>query len=1135
MKCWQDNSKFTLFSDIRQVAVATGKIVILFGLIAFIGTCSHVPTPPAREPIIPLSDLLALLPAEQPRQADLIFAEMMRHSRDSLQRLIDDLSSERSEVRIRAEYALHGLAVYAGSGRRPGVRQEYLALLKNALQNQIPQQQAVFLLDQWALCGDAVHLSDIRFALLNPQLQEAAIRAVMAVGGYPAGEILLEAMEQTEDALHPALIKALGEIPYEPAAALLSKRLDKNYPSRNTIILTALANIAYPPAETLLKAAAKKEETYVPLYLKFITRLVEQGQKDRAVTLLQEIFIDDQGDYKSHHRGHALSLLVEFFPEKANDYLLMALSDSSAPLRARAWRLAQERSVDELLMGLINGVDSFDSTVQTELIRFLGEQRWQAGLPYVQKAVQSTDPLIRKAAIRALARLSSTEFLHFCRELLMNNPAEEDLAILRELLLSLSDVSLLYDWFAGLADFPGASRVVLIGLLKERRNEAFRDAVALQLNFPDAAVQQAVLDYLTMFGSDEQIPLIIPFLNQEVNRELKQAARQAIAAIVQRSSAPQAALDAFARHEFFSGPGMQVSRAEVLRLIGSERALQIVRNDLAEALPPWREPLQRIIINWPNTNALEALLEIAAREPQESLRILAIRSAVKLISESAIPAPRAYLLYRQAMNAAFRAEEKRLILSALAGVQTPSALGLILEQLKNPQISYEAFLAAINFTEQKEGDKGAFRAGSITTTLIEAISDEALQNQIKTYRLDRREHNIPPQGFTALFNGFDLDGWQGLVENPPRRAQMSRAELARAQQEADQVMRQHWQVIDGVLYFNGKGFHNLCTVKEYTDFELLVDWMIEKGGDSGIYLRGVPQVQIWDPQQHGVGSGGLYNNQIHPSTPLMIADRPAGQWNTMRIIMRGQQVTVYLNDSLVVDDVVLENYWERDKPIYASGPIELQAHNSPLYFRNIFIREIDDTSAALFSGDLFNGGDLNGWQVIGGEADSWKVHDGILFTEGRGGGWLSTDKEYGDFRLELEFKVPPGGNSGVFIRAPHAGDPAYTGMEIQILDDYADKYKHLKPWQYTGSIYRLKPPQQRVSKKAGEWQHMIITCKGPLIKVVLNGIDVVEANLIDFMDHEKDHPGIKRRQGYIGLQNHSSFIEYRKIHFTELK
>lgn len=196
--------------------------------------------------------------------------------------------------------------------------------------------------------------------------------------------------------------------------------------------------------------------------------------------------------------------------------------------------------------------------------------------------------------------------------------------------------------------------------------------------------------------------------------------------------------------------------------------------------------------------------------------------------------------------------------------------------------------------------------------------------------------NTPPPGFKALFNGRDLTGWKGLVADPPKRAAMSRTELAAAQSVADRQMREHWHVEDGALTYDGKG-NNLCTQKDYADFELLVDWKIEPGGDSGIYLRGCPQVQIWDRPE---GSGGLYNNQKNPNKPAYKADRPPGEWNRFRILMLGEKVTVFLNGELVVHNVTMENYWERDKPIYPTGPIELQHHGNRLQFKNIYIREI---------------------------------------------------------------------------------------------------------------------------------------------------------------------------------------------------
>ncbi len=201
------------------------------------------------------------------------------------------------------------------------------------------------------------------------------------------------------------------------------------------------------------------------------------------------------------------------------------------------------------------------------------------------------------------------------------------------------------------------------------------------------------------------------------------------------------------------------------------------------------------------------------------------------------------------------------------------------------------------------------------------------------------ELNKPPMGFKALFNGKDLTGWKGLVGNPKTRAKMSPADLAAAQEKADEQARAHWQVKDGVIVFDGKG-KSLCTAADYGDFELYVDWKIKEKGDSGIYLRGTPQVQIWDPGHWKIGSGGLYNNKKNPSKPTEIADNPIGEWNTFHIKMVGEKVTIKLNGKLIVDNVTLENYWERDKPIYSSGQIELQNHGNTLWFRNIFVKEL---------------------------------------------------------------------------------------------------------------------------------------------------------------------------------------------------
>jgi hypothetical protein len=216
----------------------------------------------------------------------------------------------------------------------------------------------------------------------------------------------------------------------------------------------------------------------------------------------------------------------------------------------------------------------------------------------------------------------------------------------------------------------------------------------------------------------------------------------------------------------------------------------------------------------------------------------------------------------------------------------------------------------------------------------------------------------PPQGFTALFNGRDLTGWRGRQPNynPVEEVKLAKEELATKQAAWNTERDAHWKVDTekGEIVSDGKNPH-LATVKDYGDFEFYVDWlMVSPNGDSGIYLRGLPQVQIWDPSNprevtNGApkGSGALWNNKPeNPGKfPLVKADNPVGQWNTLKIRMIGDKVWIWLNDTLTVDGQVLDNvYFDKTgaTPAPARGPLELQTHNSEMRFRNIYIREIPE-------------------------------------------------------------------------------------------------------------------------------------------------------------------------------------------------
>ncbi|NNM29075.1 MAG: DUF1080 domain-containing protein, partial [Akkermansiaceae bacterium] len=203
--------------------------------------------------------------------------------------------------------------------------------------------------------------------------------------------------------------------------------------------------------------------------------------------------------------------------------------------------------------------------------------------------------------------------------------------------------------------------------------------------------------------------------------------------------------------------------------------------------------------------------------------------------------------------------------------------------------------------------------------------------------------------FTALFNGKDLTGWWGLkTEDPAKWMALDPKKFAEKKQKSLEDIRKHWSVEDGVLVNDGQGLY-LTTDKYYADFELLVDYKTVPKADSGIYLRAVPQVQIWDYTDPGKfkigadkGSGGLWNNSkgAPGKDPLVLADKPFGEWNRFRIIMVGENVTVYLNGKLVVDFARMENYFNRKGPLPEKGPIQLQTHGGEIRWRNVFIREI---------------------------------------------------------------------------------------------------------------------------------------------------------------------------------------------------
>ncbi|MCU0706541.1 MAG: DUF1080 domain-containing protein, partial [Fimbriiglobus sp.] len=413
-------------------------------------------------------------------------------------------------------------------------------------------------------------------------------------------------------------------------------------------------------------------------------------------------------------------------------------------------------------------------------------------------------------------------------------------------------------------------------------------------------------------------------------------------------------------------------------------------------------------------------------------------------------------------------------------------------------------------------------------------------------------------GFTALFNGKDFTNFKGWAIHEKGGSPVDLAKLTPEERKAKfdawtADLKNHWTIEDGALVNKGTGPF-LASEKDYGDFELLIEYKLTATVDAGIYPKGIPQIQVWDPEDpaqvkngNAKGSGGLWNNQPGDAVermPLVKADKPAGEWNQFRIIVLGERCTVYLNDKLVVDHARLQNYYDRKSPVAKAAPFLLQTHapKLPIHWRNIFVREIPAAEAnALLAKkaegtgfkSIFNGKDFDGWQ---GATANYEVADGAIRCQKGKGGVLYTKDEYTDFQVALEFKLPKNGNNGLAIRYPGGnGDGAYIGMcELQVLDD---DYKGIIPSQAHGSAYKMAAAARGFQRPIGEWNYQVVTVKGSTIKVELNGTQILDADLSKVTDEKtvKEHPGKDRTKGFFGFCGHSDPVEFRNVKIKEIK
>jgi HEAT repeat protein len=1104
-----------------------------------------------------IADLLAQVPGKDQKSIERNAAEVAALGKSGIAQLVGRLSAPEKAQNAAIEYAIGGFTYFVN---QPG-REEWRKLAASGYAEALPKLtnkvNQAFVLFQLQQVDKGEGTSAIIPFLEDAELVGPAARALAAGGTQQGANAMVKALENPWGNRQLHLIEALGEMNFAGAAGVIERFAASEEQQIRKVSQFALANIASPSSEPVLRKAAEKagliydESNATGNYLQYLTRLGEKGDKELVAKSAQALYAKASTARQSHTKAAALSILASVKGQAAVGELVKAAQSPDGKLRGTALASLQKFSGPATTLALTKLLTTGNAAVKSDVISFLGNAGGAAAIPAITKGLTDKSSLVKVASVAALSKLGGESSVSKLLPLLKGNDALV-IGAVKTALLGTKSNSLIDQVASAIPSASDAGKVALLDVLAGRRAENKLGVVSGLLTSNSPAVKAAAFSALSGVVSGKDLPQLLGLLNTVKDGANISAVQNALKSAIKSESNPSQLVGQLLGT--MNQSSNKAAYLPVLASVGGAQALSATISSFNSGSDAEKAASLKALSEWSDDSSLGELYTIAKNTNNGTYKDQAIAAYVANVRRSSVNPVQKVILLRNVLEVAASTDSKKEILAELQKNKTFLSLITVGKYLDDAALQQTAAQAVMSIAMSNTQFDGAIVRGLLTKTMqvIQGPDSEYQKEAIKKHLTEILPDD---KGFVSLFNGKDLTGWKGLVDNPIKRAKLSADSLAYKQKIADATMRSGWVVEDGVLVFTGKG-QNIVAQKEYGDLEMYVDWKLDKHGkegDAGIYLRGSPQVQIWDTSRvkvgAQVGSGGLYNNKIHKSTPDKVADNPLGEWNTFYIKMVGDRVTVDLNGERVVDNVILENLWDRSIPIFPVGQLELQAHGTKVYYRDIYVKELPRVEPFQLSEQekkdgfkvLFDGTNMHEWQ---GNTDDYFIENGELVVKPRGGNKpgtrnLYTKDEYSDFIFRFEFKLTPGANNGLGVRAPLTGDAAYSGAaEIQILDDTAPIYAKLEPYQYHGSVYGIIPAKTGFLKPVGEWNYEEVYMKGSKIKVVLNGTTIVDGDLVEATKNgtadKKEHPGLHNKSGHIAFLGHGNELYFRNIRIKDL-
>jgi len=1097
-----------------------------------------------------VADILAQFPAESIQQTNKLMAEITGMGEEGILRFCRLIVSPGTGNDVQARYALGSLARYAGAPGREGVKVEVENAFLKSLEFSSDREIKAFFIRKLGVFGGDATVEVMKKYLETKDLYSPALFALTFAGTEKAKSTILSSLPDKSADQQVETIKDLGKLEYLPAESVLIS-MAKDPGTNEEVkkqIYSSLSKLGMEESEATLQIAARKagyssdKTGAMNAYLEYARKIGEKGVKKLSKSICKTVLKKCNNTDQLVYRSAALEIYSQLEKGECIKLLIKEFTGSEdKSYRNAVLRISGENMTDESKESWCEIFREVSAERQQELLDFLS---FYPGEEIVKKVIEpglsSADENVRAEALRVLAFHEKEKAVPELIRQLKKVGGEKEYKALEYALLNVCSEKDGKMLAGSLNSLKEKGQTIIVKVLCEKRCVKQGDVVFDYCSSDKTNLRAESYSGLSRIVESEDLEKLIVLLKKTEDLKETESVEKAIISLYTNDTPPSDG-------SFLKA--MEVSNSKekyipVLPYLKDKNTISQVSHLFKEGNTKEKAASFMALTKWRDTSVLPILYRIFSDEELNEFHKESINAFLRESGSGNIPDDEQLLWLKKIMIECQSIAEKKKVIKAAGEVKTFLSLVFVSSFFDDKELSGTVAGAVMNIVLPSVGKKDGMTGKVARELLTKAKKFVGSYSQIDIQ--EYLDNMIYEEGYVSIFNGTNLDGWQGLVRNPLERAKMTKKELAKEQVKADKRVPENWSVKDGCILFNGNG-NNLCTKKMYGDFEMIVDWKITKKGDSGIYLRGTPQVQIWDTSRvevgAQVGSGGLYNNKINRSTPLVVADNPVNEWNTFRIKMKGDVVTVFLNGILVVDHVTMENYWDRNIPVFPKGPIELQSHGTNLLFRNIYVKELSEETGVCKEDkaegfvSLFNGKNLNGW--VGNKTDYF-AENGMLTVHPKEGnhGNLYTEKEYSDFDFRFDFQLTKGANNGVGIHAPLKGDAAYVGKEIQILDNNAPIYANLKKYQYHGSVYGVIPSKRGYLKPVGEWNSEDIIVKGDQFKVILNGEVILDGNVKESskngtLDH-KDHPGLKRHNGHIGFLGHGSELKFKNIRIKEL-